>query len=46
MVRRRAIRLGETCVDLEPCSFTAWKRPNGGDASAGDEDPPRETWLR
>jgi hypothetical protein len=46
MIRRRAIRLGEACVDLEPCSFTARKRANGGDASASDEDPPRETWLR
>ena len=45
MVRRRAIRLGETRIDLEPCSFAAWKRSNGGDASAGDEDPPREARL-
>ena len=46
MVRRRAVRLGETCVDLESCSFAARERANGGDASARDEDPPREAGLR
>ena len=40
------MRLGETCVDLESCSFTARKRANGGDASTCDEDPPHEARLR
>ena len=45
VVRRRAVRLGETCIDLEPCSVAARERANGGDASAGDEDRPREPGL-
>jgi hypothetical protein len=45
VVRRRAVRLGEPCVDLEAGSVTSRERANGGNTSAGDEDRPRETGL-
>jgi len=45
VVRRRAVRLGEPGVDFETRSLTARERANGGNASARDEDPPRETGL-
>ena len=46
MVRRRAVRLGEPCVDLEAGSLTARERANSSYASTGDENRPREAGLR
>ena len=45
VVRRRAVRLGKTCIDLEPSSVAARERANGCNTPAGDEDRPREPGL-
>ena len=45
MVRRRAVRLGETCIDLESCAVAARERANGCNTPAGDEDRAREPGL-